>query len=51
MPHEIDPRINPRRVIFPLGLGTALSLMGDTTLYTILPTHTSEAGIALGAVV
>ena len=50
MPNEIDSRIDPRRVIFPLGLGTALSLMGDTTLYTVLPTHTSEAGIALGTV-
>lgn len=38
------------RVLFPLGLGTALSLMGDTTLYTVLPTHTAEAGIALSGV-
>jgi MFS family permease len=42
--------IHPRRVLFPLGLGTALSLMGDATLYTVLPTHTAEAGIALGSV-
>jgi MFS family permease len=39
--------ITPGRVLFPLGLGTALSLMGDATLYTVLPTHASEAGIAL----
>ena len=38
------------RVLFPLGLGTALSLMGDSTLYTVLPTHTAEAGIALASV-
>lgn len=38
------------RLLFPLGLGTALSLMGDATLYTVLPTHTAEAGIALGGV-
>lgn len=37
-------------MLFPLGLGTALSLMGDATLYTVLPTHTADAGIALGAV-
>lgn len=41
---------NPARVLFPLGLGTALSLMGDATLYTVLPTHTEEAGITLAAV-
>lgn len=42
--------IHPRRVLFPLGLGTALSLMGDATLYTVLPTHTAEAGLALSGV-
>ncbi len=42
--------IHPYRVLFPLGLGTALSLMGDATLYTVLPTHTAEAGIALSSV-
>ncbi len=41
---------HPSRVLFPLGLGTALSLMGDATLYTVLPTHTAKAGIALGSV-
>jgi MFS family permease len=42
--------ISPARVLFPLGLGTALSLMGDVTLYTVLPTHTTEAGITLASV-
>ena len=42
--------IRPARVLFPLGLGTALSLMGDATLYTVLPTHAADAGIALGSV-
>lgn len=36
--------------IAPLGLGTALSLMGDATLYTVLPTHPADAGIALASV-
>ena len=44
------PPIQPARVLFPLGLGTALSLVGDTTLYAVLPTHTAEAGVALGSV-
>jgi len=42
--------IHPAQVLFPLGLGTALSLMGDATLYTVLPTHTAEANVALGSV-
>ena len=42
--------VRPSRVLVPLGLGTALSLMGDATLYVVLPTHASEAGIALGSV-
>lgn len=42
--------LNPAKVLLPLGIGTALSLMGDATLYTVLPTHTTEAGITLAAV-
>ncbi len=45
-----SPTISPARVLFPLGLATALSLMGDATLYTVLPTHSADAGIALGSV-
>lgn len=41
---------HPLRVLIPLGLGTALSLMGDATIYTVLPTHTAEAGITLAGV-
>ena len=44
------PLITPARVLFPLGLGTALSLMGDATLYVVLPTHASDAGITFAAV-
>ncbi len=43
-------QFRPAQVLFPLGLGTALSLMGDATLYTVLPTHTAEAGVALSSV-
>jgi len=42
--------VNPAQVLLPLGLGTALSLMGDATLYTVLPTHTAEVGITLVSV-
>jgi len=45
-----ETSIHPPKVLFPLGVGTALSLMGDGTLYTVLPTHTAEAGIALSSV-
>jgi MFS family permease len=37
--------VSPQRVLFPIGLGTALSLMGDATLYTVLPTHAESVGI------
>ncbi|HEY65239.1 MAG TPA: MFS transporter [Caldilineae bacterium] len=54
MPQAADQVIARRagalRELWPLGLAMALSLMGDATLYTVLPTHTAEAGIALGAV-
>ncbi|MFZ5916617.1 MAG: MFS transporter [Chloroflexota bacterium] len=42
--------IRPAQVLLPLGLGTALSLMGDATLYTVLPTHTADAGVTLASV-
>lgn len=42
--------IDANKVILPLGLGTAFSLLGDATLYTVLPTHTAEIGIALAGV-
>lgn len=45
--HKRKVIITPARVLFPLGLGTALSLMGDATLYTVLPTHTQAVGITL----
>lgn len=38
------------RILSVIGLGTALSLIGDASMYTVLPTHTAEAGIGLAAV-
>lgn len=34
----------------PVGLGTGLSLIGDSSLYTVLPTHVTEAGVSLASV-
>ncbi|NOZ27495.1 MAG: MFS transporter [Chloroflexi bacterium] len=42
--------VGAMRMLWPLGLATALSLMGDATLYAVLPTHAGEAGITLGAI-
>lgn len=43
---------SPRRVLVPLGLGTALSLLGDSTLYTVLPRPevAAEVGVTLAMV-
>lgn len=38
------------RALTLIGLGVAISLLGDLTLYVVLPTHTSAAGIALSDV-
>mgnify|MGYP001451639967 CR=1 FL=1 len=38
------------RALFVIGLGVAVSLLGDLTLYVVLPTHTRAAGIALADV-
>jgi MFS family permease len=38
-----------RHVLWLVGIGTALSLPGDNTLYIALPTHTAEAGITLAS--
>lgn len=46
--HNASP--SPLWAICPLGFATALSLMGDVTLYTVLPTRFADAGIALGTV-
>ena len=47
---RLSGAVHPRRVLIPLGLGTALSLMGDATLYAVLPTQAGAAGIALSSV-
>ncbi len=54
MAHEVGGvrlvETSAARALWPLGLATALSLMGDSTLYAVLPTHPADAGIALGSI-
>lgn len=50
MKTQQKPLITPARVLWPLGLSTALSLIGDATMYTVLPTYAERVGIALGSV-
>ena len=50
MRHTHSQRLHPSKILFALGFGTAFSLLGDATLYTVLPTHTVEAEITLAAV-
>lgn len=42
----------PRRALLPLALGTAVALLGDSTLYTVLPDpgYAAQAGISLSLV-
>ncbi|MEW5961655.1 MAG: MFS transporter [Chloroflexota bacterium] len=43
-------KITPWRVLLPVGIGTGLSLLGDSSLYTVLPTHTLAAGVSVASV-
>ena len=43
-------KLSPWRVLLPAGIGTCLSLLGDASLYTVLPTHTSAAGVTVASV-
>jgi MFS family permease len=38
------------RILVPVGIGTCLSLVGDASLYAVLPTHTDAAGVSVAAV-
>ncbi|VAW30541.1 hypothetical protein MNBD_CHLOROFLEXI01-4050 [hydrothermal vent metagenome] len=42
--------VSPWRVLLPVGFGTALSLIGDSTLYTVLPTQAEDIGLTLAMV-
>lgn len=42
--------VSPSRVVLTIGIGTCLSLLGDASMYTVLPTHSMEAGVTLASV-
>jgi MFS family permease len=42
--------IDSRRVLLPVSIATGLSLLGDSAMYTVLPTHYGEIGVALGTI-
>jgi MFS family permease len=42
--------ISPWRIVLPVAIGTCLSLVGDASLYAILPTHTQAADVSLASV-
>lgn len=48
----MNARTSPRRVLTLLGIGTAISLLGDATLYTVLPNPSiaSQVGVTLAMV-
>ena len=46
----MNPSVSPLQTLLVIGIGTCLSLLGDVSMYTVLPTHTLEAGITVAAV-
>lgn len=42
--------VSTNRVVLAIGIGTCLSLLGDTSMYAVLPTHAMEAGVTLASV-
>jgi MFS family permease len=50
LPESPGRRSIVRRALVSIGLGTALSLMGDAALYAVLPTNTAAAGVSLASV-
>jgi len=46
----VNGNLSPGRVLLPAAIGTCLSLMGDASLYTVLPTQTAAAGVSVASV-
>ena len=44
------PAPSAMRVLFAIGIGTCTSLLGDASLYTVLPTETAAVGVVLANV-
>jgi DHA1 family multidrug resistance protein-like MFS transporter len=47
---EANPRNSCGRIVTILGIGTAFSLLGDSTMYTVLPLRAVEIGVPLASV-
>lgn len=47
---DADMPFSPWRVLLPVGAGTALSLIGDASLYVVLPTHFQDAAVPLASI-
>jgi len=47
---QTDRSFSPLHVLLQVGIGTCLSLLGDASLYVVLPTHTAEAGVSIAGV-
>ncbi|MEW6665408.1 MAG: MFS transporter [Thermodesulfobacteriota bacterium] len=45
-----NSQFSPLAVLLPVSIGTGLSLVGDSSLYAVLPTHVEDAGITLASV-
>jgi MFS family permease len=45
-----EERRSALRILLPVGIGTCLSLVGDASLYAVLPTHTGAAGVSVATV-
>jgi MFS family permease len=41
--------ISPLRVLLPVGIGTCLSLLGDASIYAVLPSQTVGAGVSIAS--
>ncbi len=47
---NIQREVAPGRLLLPLGMAVCLSLLGDLTLYAVLPMEREVVGLSLGAV-
>jgi len=45
-----DHTLSPFRILLPVNIGTCLSLLGDASLYAVLPTHMLDAGVSVASI-
>jgi len=49
-PVNAQKAASPWRILLPVAVGTSLSLVGDSSLYAVLPTQTDVAGVSVASV-